>query len=241
MTSVLLVSPFLLAAAALPATVVDTPPPPPPSEPASPLVPALGAAAPTRGGIALAVAGGLAAVVPYGKATARWGIGGGLALEGGYRTFALVGHGGDLGVLYQIPWRRRGLVIAVMARTSYTTLALVPGEATGIAFSEAPLGNDWSAGMDLIATWLRAPSRAQLTFYAGPTIRLAGPEAVAPEAVERRFAPELRSALVGVRAEWPRSSAGRPFLGFEALVLLGTEIRPLGFLPAAIAGWAWRW
>jgi hypothetical protein len=201
--------------------------------------PAFGALSPRAAKFVVAPSAGMFVVIPHVTLDGRVGVGRGLSIDARYRNVGVLGHHGAAGVA----WGMRvtsGLAFGAAFRGSYSSLALADGGVIGIQFSALEAANSATAGHDLVLTFLRGES-ASVTLRAGPTYQLAATRYTGFDESAFVFDPRLRSIDASVMGEWPYGPLkSTVFLALEGAFLLTTEIRPFGFLPTGIVGFAWR-
>lgn len=196
-----------------------------------------GAIQPALGKIVVSGEAGMIFVLPHVTLGAMIGTGLGTSVELRYRNIAGAGHSGRL----RLTWGTRiseSFAYGVAARTSITSLAMADGGLVGIQFSNIAIGNDWDVGSDLMLTWIR-PGNAHVTASIGPTWTLGGTRYTSFNESEFRMEPGIRSILASVQGEWELWRTLNVFLRLDAAFLLGTEIRPLGYVPTGSVGFAW--
>jgi hypothetical protein len=197
----------------------------------------VGAASPDAGHIYLAGEAGMIFILPHLTAGGIIGLGGGAAVELRYRNIAALGHNGRLRLAWGTKITDR-LLYGISARTSITSLRLADAGLIGIQFSNLAIGNDWEVGSDISLTWLR-PGDAHITVSLGPTWTLGGPRYTSFKEDEFLIEPGIRSIMGSVQGEWEMSQRLTFFLRLDAAVLLGAEIRPIGFIPTGAIGFGW--
>jgi hypothetical protein len=197
----------------------------------------VGAASPAAGHIYVAGEAGMIFILPHLTVGGIIGLGGGAAVELRYRNIAALGHNGRVRLAWGTKINDR-LFYGVSARTSITSLRLADAGLIGIQFSNLAIGNDWEVGSDMALTWLR-PGDAHITASLGPTWTLGGPRYTSFKEDEFVIEPGIRSITGSVQGEWEMSQRLTFFLRLDAAVLLGTEIRPIGFIPTGAIGFGW--
>ncbi len=200
----------------------------------------LGAASPRAGAVVASAGAGMLVLIPHATVGGRIGTGAGTRIELAYRNLAVLGHGGTV----RFGWGRAmgsSLVLGAALRSAIMTLRLIPSGFVGIDFADSSLGNEWTAGADVLVTWQRAAAAARVTASLGPTVSLATPRTDSPDARGLVVNPFLRALAASIAGEWPLGEGRALFLKLDALVLLRARIRPLGFLPTVTAGLAWGW
>lgn len=196
----------------------------------------LGTVGPPLGDVVLSAGGGIVFLVPYGRASARIGLGLGTSLEATYELIGVLGHAGEVRLGWGMPVAEH-IDLGAAVTTGIGTLRLA-NDIAGIAFTNFDLGNDWTLATDVLLS-VRRPGRAHITVSAGPTFTLADLRFTSFSEASYVGDFGFRAINVAIQGEWALAERRHLFIRLEGLTPFHAGITPIGFLPTASAGLAW--